>query len=251
MGRAVRAKVIRQTQEERRRQTQAAILAASIGLLTEKGYAGFSASRVAARAGVSRGAQEHYFPKKVDLIAAATQHAMNEAVAHAQALAARATRSADPVAQFLMDSQHFFFNPLYRAMVESMIAARSDRALARVCYPIVRQARITLNKIWIDTLRQAGYSRQNAQKFVELTHYLVRGIFLVDTWLPYDIDRAEALDAWHRLAPAALRLGDLTLARSVGSVSRGPRKIAGKRTRMRSVSPKVLPGKKPGVFLVS
>jgi AcrR family transcriptional regulator len=224
MARRVKAKANRRTQEERRRQTQTAILVASIGLLTEKGYAGFSASRVAARAGISRGAQEHYFPKKVDLIAAATQHAMNEAVAHARALAERATRSADPVAQFLMDSEHFFFNPLYRAMVESMIAARSDRALARLCYPIVRQARITLNKIWTDTLRAAGYSPQNAQKFVELTHYLVRGIFLVDTWLPYDIDRAEALDAWHRLAPTALRLGHLALARSVGIASRGPRR---------------------------
>lgn len=231
MARRVRAKVKRRTQEERRRETQTAILAASIMLLTEKGYAGFSASRVAARAGVSRGAQEHYFPKKVDLIAAATQHAMNEAVAHARSLAGRATRSADPVAQFLMDSEHFFFNPLYRAMLETMIAARSDRALARVCYPIVQDARIALNKIWTDTLRQAGYSPQNAQKFVELTHYLVRGIVLVDTWLPYDIDRSEVLDAWHRLAPAALRLGHLSLARSMGNASCGRRKISRKPAR--------------------
>jgi AcrR family transcriptional regulator len=238
MARRVGAKTKRRTQEERRRETQAAILAASIALLTEKGYAGFSASRVAVRAGVSRGAQEHYFPKKIDLIAAATQHAMNEAVAHAQELATRATRSADPVAQFLMDSEHFFFNPLYRAMVESMIAARSDRALARVCYPIVRKARITLNKIWIDTLRQAGFSPQNAQRFVELTHYLVRGIFLVDTWLPYDIDRREVLDAWHRLAPAALRIGHLSLAPSVGSASRGPRTMSRKSPRSRVVLPK-------------
>ena len=63
---------LRRTQIERRSETQAAILSAAIDLLAEHGYAGFSASRVAARAGVSRGAQEHYFPKKNDLIAAAT-----------------------------------------------------------------------------------------------------------------------------------------------------------------------------------
>ena len=192
MVRRVTPKAKRRSQAERRRETRAAILAASIAILTEKGYAGFSASRVAARAGVSRGAQEHYFPRKVDLIAAATQHAMDEAIAHARSLAERAQLSADPVAQFLLDSEHFFFNPLYRAMVESMIAARSDKALARMCYPIVRKARITLNEIWTETLRQAGYPPHSAQKFVELTHYLLRGIFLVDTWLPYDIDRAEA-----------------------------------------------------------
>jgi len=57
----------RRTQLERRNETQAAILSAAVGLLAEHGYAGFSASRVAARAGVSRGAQEHYFPDSAAL----------------------------------------------------------------------------------------------------------------------------------------------------------------------------------------
>ena len=70
----------RRTQLERRNETQGAILSASISLLAKHGYAGFSASRVAAEAGVSRGALEHYFPKKNDLIAAATGYAMREAV---------------------------------------------------------------------------------------------------------------------------------------------------------------------------
>lgn len=50
MARAARKS--RRTHTERRKATQAAILSASIKLLIEDGYAGFSASRVAARAGV-------------------------------------------------------------------------------------------------------------------------------------------------------------------------------------------------------
>src|SRR3979490_2658677 len=115
----------KRTQLERRNETQAAILSASIDLLAENGYAGFSASRVAAEAGVSRGAQEHYFPKKNDLIAAATRHAMREAVEHAQALALTAARSTDPIAKFLADSEHFFFRPVFRAMLEIMVPARA------------------------------------------------------------------------------------------------------------------------------
>ena len=168
----------RRSQLERRNETQAAILSASIRLLAEHGYAGFSASRVAAAAGVSRGAQEHYFPKKNDLIAAATRYAMREAVEHARSLARSATRSPDPIDNFLTDSEHFFFRPVYRAMIEIMIAARSDRALARIVNPIVQDARDTLNGIWIDTLDAAGYPRENAQQFIELTHYLLRGLFL-------------------------------------------------------------------------
>jgi AcrR family transcriptional regulator len=199
-------KATRRTQAQRRLETQAAILAASLDVLIEQGYAAFSASKVAARAGVSRGAQEHYYPTKTKLIAAATRHAMDEAVAHAKSLAETAARSPDPVAKFLLDSEHFFFNPLFRALIEIMIAARADRALARICHPIVLEARMTLNKIWTETLEEAGYSRASARKFVEITHYLMRGVFVVDTWLPYGIDRTAALADWRRVAHDMLRL---------------------------------------------
>ncbi len=204
MGRTARRS--RRTHAERRSATQAAILAASVKLLIEDGYAGFSASRVAARAGVSRGAQEHYYPKKIDLIGAATRFAMDEAVRHAQSLAASAARSPDPIEKFLADSQHFFFAPIYRALIEIMIAAHSDRALARVINPIVRDARHRLNSIWADTLDAAGYPREKAQQFIELTHYMMRGVFLVGYWLPYQIDRTAVMEAWRSLTPAVLDL---------------------------------------------
>ncbi|MEX2126638.1 MAG: TetR/AcrR family transcriptional regulator [Xanthobacteraceae bacterium] len=196
----------RRSQLERRNKTQAAILSASIRLLAERGYAGFSASRVAAAAGVSRGAQEHYFPKKIDLIVAATHHAMRESIEHARSLARSVTRSKDPIENFLRDSEHFFFRPVYRAMIEVAIAARSDRALARLVNPIVQEWRNVLNGIWIDTLDTAGYPRENAQQFIELTHYLLRGLFLVTNWLPYRVDRSEVVEVWHRLAPTVLEL---------------------------------------------
>jgi len=85
----------RRTQSQRRKETQEAVLSAAIKLLIDKGHGGFSSSRVAAMAGVSRGALEHYFPTKQDLLAAATRHAMREAVEHAGMLARRAVRSND------------------------------------------------------------------------------------------------------------------------------------------------------------
>jgi AcrR family transcriptional regulator len=154
-----RPKAIRQTQAQRRKKTQGAILSASLRLLAQSGYAGFSASRVASMAGVSSGAQEHYFPTKNSLIAAATQFAMVEAVEHARRLAQTATKSADPISKFLADSEHFFFTPVFQAMAEIMIAGRSDRALARIVNPIVLDARQALNGIWTDTLGAAGHPR--------------------------------------------------------------------------------------------
>ena len=196
----------RRTQAERRSTTQAAILDACLQLLADEGYANFSASGVAARAGVSRGAQENYFPKRADLILAATGHAMEQAVDHARAAALTASSSPDPIDRFLADSEEFFFMPVYMAMTEIIIAARSDKDLYDKVMPTIQEAREELDGIWTDTLMDAGHSRAQARQFVELSHYLLRGVFHVSTWLPYDVDRAAVIRAWRELAPAALRL---------------------------------------------
>jgi len=195
---------MRKTQEQRRQATQAAVLAAALAVLIDEGYANFSASAVAARAGVSRGALERYFPTKNDLLVAVTQHAMDTAVAHAERLAARGGKRT--IEQFLLDSEHFFFSPVYRAMMELAIAAASDKALAQPYRPIVARARGRLNRIWRDSLEAAGFSRASADRFIVLTHYLLRGVFMVDTWLPYNPNRRAVIKTWSALAPAILGL---------------------------------------------
>src|SRR5437667_12800713 len=112
----------RKTQEQRRRETREAVLNAAVQLLTEADYSRFSAANVATRAGVSRGALERYFPTKNDLLVAVTQHVMDAAVADTKLLAARGPKQSDPIHRFLLDSEHFFFSPVYRGMVELAIA---------------------------------------------------------------------------------------------------------------------------------
>ncbi|MDH7796158.1 MULTISPECIES: TetR/AcrR family transcriptional regulator [unclassified Beijerinckia] len=196
----------RRTQAERRSETQAAILAAAMQILAEDGYLNFSASRVASVAGVSRGAQEHYFPRKADLMEAAVKHAMAEAVDHAERLSRTVNHTSDPIEKFLIDSEHFFFSPMFRALMEIMIACRSDRELATVVNPVVRKARITLNRIWTETLSAAGYPEESARQFVEVSHFTMRGFFLVSTWLPYKVDRKAMVEALRQLAPVALHM---------------------------------------------
>lgn len=175
-------------------------------ILAEDGYLNFSASRVASVAGVSRGAQEHYFPRKADLMEAAVKHAMAEAVDHAERLSRTVNHTSDPIEKFLIDSEHFFFSPMFRALMEIMIACRSDRELATVVNPVVRKARITLNRIWTETLSAAGYPEESARQFVEVSHFTMRGFFLVSTWLPYKVDRKAMVEALRQLAPVALHM---------------------------------------------
>jgi AcrR family transcriptional regulator len=198
----------RKTQEQRRRETREAVLNAAVQLLTEADYSRFSAARVATRAGVSRGALERYFPTKNDLLVAVTEYVIGKAVTDTKLLAARGPKQSDPINRFLLDSEHFFFSPVYRGMIELAIAARSDRQLAEAHDAIVTRGRQELDRLWLETLVEAGYPRKNAELFVDLTHYLLRGVFLVSTWLPYKPHRRALLEAWSELAPRILAAGD-------------------------------------------
>ena len=61
-------KTRRRTQEERRAETSAKLLKATIDLLLEKGFSKFRIADAAAKAKVSRGGQTHHFATKNELI---------------------------------------------------------------------------------------------------------------------------------------------------------------------------------------
>ncbi len=64
----------RRSQAERSSATREALLDATIAWLVEDGYANTTTSRVAERAGVSRGAHLHHFQTRQALVAAAIEH---------------------------------------------------------------------------------------------------------------------------------------------------------------------------------
>src|ERR687898_2129886 len=63
----------RRTQAERSTATRGALLDAAIDCLVDEGYARTTTSRVAERAGLSRGAHLHHFQTRAALVAAAVE----------------------------------------------------------------------------------------------------------------------------------------------------------------------------------
>jgi AcrR family transcriptional regulator len=190
----------RRSQEQRRQDTQERVLKAALDILAEEGYARLTTTAVAARAGVSRGAQENYFRTKTDLIAAATSYAMDSATAHAAQSAQAARTAADPLQLFLDDSRAFFLSRSYRAMVELALAGRSEPALARIHRAAFVKFRKDLDRVWIRTLCDAGLPRPLVEEFVELSVYLLRGMALTELILPQRMSPAAMMRKWHALA---------------------------------------------------
>ena len=163
------------TQEERSSATRAALLDATIDCLIEFGYAGTTTTRVAERAGVSRGAQMHHFQRKAPLVVAAL---LRLAERRRRELLDRAERelpeNPDPGAALdIMWST--FSGPLFTAALELWIAARTDPELAEHLLPAEREigrgARATARQLCPD----AG---PDVDRALELAGNAMRGIAL-------------------------------------------------------------------------
>src|SRR5258708_1219257 len=68
----------RRTQEERSAATRAALIRAAVELITDCGYAATTTALVAGRAGVSRGALQHHFKSREEMIVAVMDYLEGE-----------------------------------------------------------------------------------------------------------------------------------------------------------------------------
>jgi AcrR family transcriptional regulator len=202
----------RRTQEERRRETKDKILRAAIDLLVEEGYAGFSTIAVAARAGVSRGARENYYRTKYDLIEAAWHAALQRAETRSRQSAARSRMSAHPVDDFLASAQSFFLSKDYLAMIELALAARTDRRLARIFHDLFRRNRRRADRVWVEALSRAGYSKREVERYVALANCVFRGVALMAAWRLSPALYRPLTAELRALAPAMMRARERPVA---------------------------------------
>lgn len=122
----------RRTQAERRAATRGALLDATIDVLVDHGYAGLTTTAVCERAGVTRGAQAHYFATKAELVVQALSHLTDQLVAE---LVSKPLNVADgPAGQYevlLNRLWEIFSGPVSFAQLELFTAARTDEDLRR------------------------------------------------------------------------------------------------------------------------
>lgn len=140
----------RRTQAERRATTRGALLDATIDVLVDRGYAGLTTTIVCERAGVTRGAQAHYFATKEDLVVQALSHLTDKLVAD---LVSKPLNAADDAAGqygvLLNRLWEIFSGPVSQAQLELFVAARTDEELHR---QLVQFDRAVMN-----TLRDAAH----------------------------------------------------------------------------------------------
>jgi AcrR family transcriptional regulator len=147
------------TQAERRAETRAALLEATIECLVTYGYANTTTGRVAELAGVSRGAQIPYFRTRAELVGAAVAHLAEERVGAVHARFAQAPVSVEDALDVLWEEHQ---GTAFNAALELWVASRTNPELRESLHRIERDVATAIAReaeaALAETARRAGFT---------------------------------------------------------------------------------------------
>lgn len=138
--------------------------------LVDLGWSGTSTTEVARRAGVSRGAQQHHYPTKMVLVAAALEHlleAQRLAYETAFAILPPERRNVESALDLLWE---VFRGRPAKALMELAVAARTDEELRPLC----RDLNERILQVILETFERLFPSTSLPE---DLVPTMLRGIF--------------------------------------------------------------------------
>jgi AcrR family transcriptional regulator len=171
------------------------LLDATLDVLAEVGYGSLTTAAVVARAGVTRGAQAHYFATKAELVVQALRHLTDRLIA--AMVAAPLWAGADEREQYVILLDRLWeinAGPASTALIELWVASRTDADLREHLVRFDREVQRSLQ----DTIRElapAFGARADRHQLMVTAVAAIRGLWLL---------RAVASEAQiRRLWPAA------------------------------------------------
>ncbi|MBK89107.1 MAG: hypothetical protein CMQ44_09650 [Gammaproteobacteria bacterium] len=194
-------------QQAKSERARAAICDATIAALAEVGYAETSLNRVASMADFSKGAVQHHFPTKEDLIAATLDTLLLRTVQ---------SRIAEPksVEDALFEAwQRFINTPAYRALMEVLNAARTDAALRqRISSDLVDWGK-KLDQQSLARYQSVSGNAEDVVMLLNMTRSFMRGLLIQEQ---YGVTAATTLNyvrKWIELIAPLLKLSEQSVSR--------------------------------------
>ena len=186
-----------QPQQERSRTTRRRLVEAAVGCLAELGWNRTTVSAIAERAGVSRGAAQHHFPTREDLVAAAVEYVGEEQVAELRKRAAElplGPARAEPIARMLLD---LYTGPMFRAALHLWVEASSDDTLRAALVPLEARVGREAHRVVLELLG-ADESQPGVRETIQATLDLARGLGLANLLTDDTKRRAQIAMQWAR-----------------------------------------------------
>jgi AcrR family transcriptional regulator len=193
----------REPRQDRGWATRSRLLESAISCLAELGWGGATVSLVAARAGVSRGATQHYFPTREDLFTAALEHMADVRLAEIRREAARLPAGEHRTRDVVGLLVRLYTGPLFRAALQIWAAAAASEALRDLVLPLEARLGREAHKAAIELLG-ADESRPGVHEAVQATLDLARGLGLADTLADDSRRRERIVSQWAAMLDAVI-----------------------------------------------
>lgn len=188
-------------QQSKSLRAQEAICEATIQSLVEAGYSETSLNRVADQAGFSKGAVQHHFSTKEDLIAATLDRLLERAV-YTNAFKAQASTVEEAL---LIAWKKFINTSAYRALMEILNAARTDKQLQlRISGELLAWGK-KLDQQSLDTYESIEGDDEDVIMLLNMTRSFFRGLLIQERYSG-DTKATKYVSKWIELIAPLLQL---------------------------------------------
>lgn len=174
--------------------TRELILKSAVHCIVELGYANTTTTRIAEKAGLSRGATLHHFSSHMDIIRASVEYlhqkrlkAFRKAVENLPDDGNRVRMAAESYWDHVM-------HPLFIAFFELSVAARSDRQLAAVLRPAQEAFDNALYETTLELFPEWKKDQQALALAMDLSQKLMEGMVICNLTHSHDYDKNALLD---------------------------------------------------------
>jgi AcrR family transcriptional regulator len=191
-----RTPALRRTNSERTAEMRSRLIQTTIDILFENSFAAATTIEVAKRAKVSRGAMLHHFPNRIDLLLATAEHIIVEQRQYRIDKLSTVENNWKRFVAAADVSWEVQKQPSTIALMEIMMAARSDRELQKRMAPLLREMAAMRGESAARFATTLGISNVKALDDLILLHMAsLRGlaISLMFTQDPDEVEQARNL----------------------------------------------------------
>ena len=200
------SEALREPRQDRSRATRQRLLEAAIECLAEVGWSGSTVAVVAERAGVSRGAAQHHFPTREDLVTSAVEYVAQERLAQLREHAVDLPTGPGRVQAVIDMVEHMYTGPVFRAAIHLWVAASSDERLRERVLELEARVGRETHRVALELLG-VDESVPGVREAVQATLDMARGLGLANLLSDDSRRRARVLRQWARMLDASLTSG--------------------------------------------
>ena len=150
--------------------TRDQILDAAVSCIVDLGYSQTTTTKIAERAGLSRGATLHHFPSKIDIIRAAVDYLHEKRLRAFRNSVVSIPEGTDRIMAATDAYWAHAMHPIFVAFFELSVAARTDKELEKILLP----AQTSFDEEWYKTAQELFPEWQSDPEAFDLALSLVQ-----------------------------------------------------------------------------